>query len=128
MQVSCLCVFKGLRSTVPAAPHIGHLYSLIIADTYARYTRFVSPSRRVRFVTGTDEHGMKIQKAAQERGMEPQELCDMLGQAFLVSLIRAYQALSYDVVRALRARPEFRTQTLCEHPQKLIIVVYRLCG
>lgn len=76
-------------SALFAVPHIGHLYSLIIADTYARYARLVSPSRPVNFVTGTDEHGMKIQKAAQERDMVPQELCDLLGLAFQVSLFYA---------------------------------------
>lgn len=44
------------------------------------------PMRPVHFVTGTDEHGLKIQKAAQERNMEPQELCDRLGVAFSVRL------------------------------------------
>ena len=65
-------------------PHIGHLYSLSIADTFARHARLSAPKRRVVFTTGTDEHGMKIQKAAQERGMEPNELCDRLSLRFSV--------------------------------------------
>ncbi|KAL5523837.1 hypothetical protein ACEPAG_8010 [Sanghuangporus baumii] len=67
-----------------SVPHIGHLYSLVIADIFARHARISVPasSRLVNFITGTDEHGLKIQKAAQERRMEPQEFCDRLCQAF----------------------------------------------
>ncbi|EJD03041.1 uncharacterized protein FOMMEDRAFT_20213 [Fomitiporia mediterranea MF3/22] len=65
-----------------AAPHIGHLYSLVIADIFARHARLTSRSRTVKFVTGTDEHGLKIQKAAQERNMQPQEFCDRLCVSF----------------------------------------------
>lgn len=65
-----------------ADPHIGHLYSLAVADTFARHARLSAPKRRVVFTTGTDEHGMKIQKAAQDRGLEPRELCDRLSLRF----------------------------------------------
>ncbi|KAI5120656.1 hypothetical protein M0805_007993 [Coniferiporia weirii] len=65
-----------------AVPHIGHLYSMVIGDIYARHARCTMPHRPVHFVTGTDEHGMKIQKAAKDRGMGPKELCDHLSHAF----------------------------------------------
>ncbi|KAF9485990.1 hypothetical protein BDN70DRAFT_870476 [Pholiota conissans] len=66
-----------------AAPHIGHLYSLVAADVFARYQRM--RGRDVRFLAGTDEHGMKIQKAALKHfgttGKE-KEFCDILSQRF----------------------------------------------
>ncbi|OAX41409.1 hypothetical protein K503DRAFT_767691 [Rhizopogon vinicolor AM-OR11-026] len=65
-----------------AVPHIGHLYSLVIADIFARFTRISEPNRPVHFLTGTDEHGLKIQKAAKDRGIEPSLLCDALSEQF----------------------------------------------
>ncbi|CAA7268515.1 unnamed protein product [Cyclocybe aegerita] len=68
-----------------AAPHIGHLYSLVAADVFARYERLRRGSNDVRFLAGTDEHGMKIQKAARvhfgQIGRE-KEFCDALSERF----------------------------------------------
>ncbi len=57
-------------------PHIGHAYSTIIADTLARFKRLTGYD--VLFLTGTDEHGQKVEKAARERGLTPQEHCDLM--------------------------------------------------
>ncbi|TDL28964.1 hypothetical protein BD410DRAFT_811933 [Rickenella mellea] len=72
-----------------SVPHIGHLHSLVIADIYARYARLVSPSRPAYFVIGTDEHGLKIQKAAEAKGVPPAELCDLLSDKFRQLAIEA---------------------------------------
>ncbi|MEM9553733.1 MAG: methionine--tRNA ligase [Acidobacteriota bacterium] len=55
-------------------PHIGHIYTTIVADTVARYRRLRGDD--VYFLTGTDEHGQKIERAAAERGVEPIALAD----------------------------------------------------
>ncbi|MEE8460069.1 MAG: methionine--tRNA ligase [Phycisphaerales bacterium] len=55
-------------------PHIGHAYTTTICDIYARFMRFAG--RDVFFLTGTDEHGLKVEKSAQERGITPQALAD----------------------------------------------------
>ncbi len=55
-------------------PHIGHIYTTLVADTIARYRRLAGD--RVYFLTGTDEHGQKIERAAAERGVEPITLAD----------------------------------------------------
>jgi len=55
-------------------PHIGHSYTTIIADIISRYYRLTGED--VFFLTGTDEHGQKIEKAAEEKGKTPQELVD----------------------------------------------------
>jgi methionyl-tRNA synthetase len=55
-------------------PHIGHIYTTVMADILARYRRMLGT--RVRFLTGTDEHGQKIAKAASGQGIEPIQLAD----------------------------------------------------
>ncbi|MCU0652557.1 MAG: methionine--tRNA ligase [Candidatus Omnitrophica bacterium] len=61
---------------VNAAPHIGHSYTTIAADTLARFMRLNLGKENVFFLTGTDEHGQKIQKAADAKGMLPQDFAD----------------------------------------------------
>ncbi|MDD5432249.1 MAG: methionine--tRNA ligase [Candidatus Omnitrophica bacterium] len=61
---------------VNAAPHIGHSYTTIAADTISRYKRKQLGKENVWFLTGTDEHGQKIQKAADEAKLTPQEFVD----------------------------------------------------
>ncbi len=61
-------------------PHIGHAYTTILADVIARYRR--RAGQDVLFLTGTDEHGQKIQEAAAEQGMSPLELCDLMAGRF----------------------------------------------
>uniref|UniRef100_D8Q4A5 Probable methionine--tRNA ligase, mitochondrial n=1 Tax=Schizophyllum commune (strain H4-8 / FGSC 9210) TaxID=578458 RepID=D8Q4A5_SCHCM len=65
-----------------AVPHIGHLYSLVIADIFARYSRLRHPEKPTYFLAGTDEHGIKIQRAAEARGEEPLAFCDTLSAQF----------------------------------------------
>jgi len=55
-------------------PHIGHAYTTIAADTLARYHRLLG--KDVFFLTGTDEHGQKIEKTAKAQGLEPKQLAD----------------------------------------------------
>jgi methionyl-tRNA synthetase len=61
-------------------PHIGHAYTTFLADALARYHR--QAGARVRFLTGTDEHGQKILEEAQRRGTTPRELCDQMARRF----------------------------------------------
>ncbi len=61
-------------------PHIGHAYTTIAADVLTRWHR--SGGEKTWFLTGTDEHGQKIQTAAAARGMTPKELCDEVVQNF----------------------------------------------
>ena len=56
------------------APHIGHAYTTIAADTLARYYR--SSGRNTRFMTGTDEHGIKMVQAAETKNVTPRQLAD----------------------------------------------------
>src|SRR5438477_10252031 len=59
---------------VNAAPHLGGTYTTIVADTIARYKRMMRYD--VRLLSGRDEHGQKIERAAREQGIASQELAD----------------------------------------------------
>ncbi len=61
-------------------PHMGHAYSSIFADVFARFKR--TDNWNVYFLTGTDEHGLKIQKAAEKSGLEPKIYCDGISKVF----------------------------------------------
>src|SRR5579862_5271161 len=64
------------------SPHLGHAYTTVAVDALARFMRL--DGRRVMFLTGTDEHGQKVDKSARAAGIEPQEFCDRVSQNFRV--------------------------------------------
>ncbi|KAJ5309013.1 hypothetical protein N7508_004392 [Penicillium antarcticum] len=66
---------------VNAAPHVGHLYTMVIADIMKRWQVLLG-NEDAQLLTGTDEHGMKIQQAALQAGMDTQAFCDMNCQTF----------------------------------------------
>ncbi len=61
-------------------PHMGHAYSSIIADIFARFKRL--EGNNVLFLTGTDEHGLKIQREAEKNNKDPKVFCDELSKKF----------------------------------------------
>jgi methionyl-tRNA synthetase len=61
-------------------PHIGHAYTSLATDVLARWRRL--QGREVFFLTGTDEHGQKVEKAAKDAGMEPQAFTDQVSRHF----------------------------------------------
>jgi methionyl-tRNA synthetase len=65
---------------VNGAPHIGHAYTSIAADVVARWKRL--QGRDVFFLTGTDEHGQKVEKAAQDAGLDPKAFTDRFAAEF----------------------------------------------
>jgi methionyl-tRNA synthetase len=65
---------------VNGSPHIGHAYTSIIADVLARWARL--EGREVFFLTGTDEHGQKVEKAARDAGLAPQAFADAVSAQF----------------------------------------------
>src|SRR5579875_2125474 len=65
---------------VNGAPHIGHAYTSIACDVLARWKRL--EGREVFFLTGTDEHGQKVEKAAAEAGLAPQAFTDGISGEF----------------------------------------------
>lgn len=65
---------------VNGEPHMGSAYCSISADVMARFKRL--DGYNVKFLTGTDEHGLKIFQSARDRGIEPQQLCDEISEKF----------------------------------------------
>ena len=61
-------------------PHMGHAYSSIIADVFARFKR--NDNYNVFFLTGTDEHGLKIQQSAEKAGLTPLDYCNKISAVF----------------------------------------------
>ena len=62
------------------SPHIGHAYTTLACDAFARFARL--DGKEVWFLTGTDEHGQKVEKAAQAAGLDPQAFTDEVSQRF----------------------------------------------
>ncbi len=77
---------------VNAAPHLGHAYEKIATDVMARFQRLMG--KDVFFLTGTDEHGSKVEKTARSKGMEPKAYTDAMAEEFKKAW--AYLNLSYD--------------------------------
>uniref|UniRef100_A0AAV1VIA5 methionine--tRNA ligase n=1 Tax=Peronospora matthiolae TaxID=2874970 RepID=A0AAV1VIA5_9STRA len=82
---------------VNAAPHIGHVHSAVLADALARWHQV--KKRDVLFTTGTDEHGLKIQEAAESRGMtDYKAFCDDVSSRF----VEVFQNANIDYSRFIR--------------------------
>jgi len=84
-----------------AKPHMGHAYSSIASDVIARFKRI--EGYEVSFLTGTDEHGLKIQKAAQEKGLDTQEFCNEISKTF-VDLAKNLNLSNTDFIRTTENR------------------------
>lgn len=84
-------------------PHVGHAYTTILADVFARHHRIHGGAAH--FLTGTDEHGQKVQEAAQKRGLTPLEHCDELVERFRALWVRL-QISNDDFIRTTESRHE----------------------
>ncbi len=62
------------------SPHLGHAYEKVLTDVIARFRRQMGD--RVHFLTGTDEHGQKVQQSAKKQGVEPQQFVDNISEEF----------------------------------------------
>jgi methionyl-tRNA synthetase len=82
-------------------PHMGHAYSSIITDIFARFKRL--ENYNVLFLTGTDEHGQKIQKEAEKNNKDPKVFCDELSSKFK-SLTKILNLSNNDFIRTTEQR------------------------
>jgi methionyl-tRNA synthetase len=92
-----------------AKPHMGHAYSSIIADFFARFKKI--DGFNVSFVTGTDEHGLKIQRAAEKNGIETLKFCDDISQTFR-DLSKKLNLTNTDFIRTTENRHKLSVQNL----------------
>lgn len=99
---------------VNAPPHIGHAYEKIAADVITRH--YGQRGIPTMFLTGTDEHGIKIQKTSQERGMTPQSFCNGIADSFK----QAWELLDVHYNRFIRTtEPEH--QRVVQHIFKILL-------
>lgn len=95
-------------------PHIGHCYTTVACDSIARYKRMQGYD--VMFLTGTDEHGLKIEQKAAEKGVTPQEYVDDIVKIF--KNLWSYMNISYD--RYIRTTDDYHVETV----QKIFKALY----
>ncbi len=94
---------------VNARPHIGHAYSTIVADVIARRHRLLGED--VFFLTGTDEHGQKIERSAAAAGIPPQQFADQVSKTFS-DLWKRMGITNDDFIRTTEPRHKERVQKL----------------
>ena len=82
-------------------PHMGHAYSSIVADIFARFKRL--EGYKVMFLTGTDEHGLKIQREAEKNKKDPKVFCDELSEKFK-DLTKILNLSNNDFIRTTEKR------------------------
>lgn len=99
---------------VNGAPHIGHAYEKILTDVIFRH--FTQRCDNAFFLTGTDEHGIKIQKTAAERGITPKQLCDENAQKFKDS----WKALDIEYNHFVRTTDDYHEKIVQKIFKKLV--------
>jgi methionyl-tRNA synthetase len=90
-------------------PHIGHAYELIATDVIARFHRL--DGRDVHFLTGTDEHGVKMEQTARGEGVSPRELCDRITPRFR-DMAKCLNASNDDFIRTTEERHKRASQAI----------------
>jgi len=98
-----------------AKPHMGHAYSSIIADFFARFKRI--DGFDVQFLTGTDEHGLKIQRSAEKENIEPLEFCNQISKTFR-DLSQTLNLTNTDFIRTTEERHKKTVQHLWKELKK----------
>ncbi|MBQ7974061.1 MAG: methionine--tRNA ligase [Clostridia bacterium] len=114
-----MCVKKPFYITTPiyypsGNPHIGHCYTTVACDSIARYKRMQGFD--VMFLTGTDEHGQKIEEKAKDRGITPKQYVDEIVEIF--KKLWDYMNISYD--RYIRTTDDYHVETV----QKIFKALY----
>lgn len=99
---------------VNGTPHIGHAYEKVISDVTVRH--FKQRCNDVFFLTGTDEHGIKIQKTAASKGISPKEMCDENSQSFK----DAWKRLDIDYDKFIRTTDDYHEKAVQKIFEKLL--------
>ena len=106
-----MCKKKPFYITTPiyypsGNPHIGHCYTTVACDSIARYRRMQGYD--VMFLTGTDEHGLKIEQKAAEKGITPKQYVDEIVEIF--KILWNFMNISYD--RYIRTTDDYHVETV----------------
>ena len=100
---------------------MGHAYSSIIADFFARFKKI--SGNDVYFLTGTDEHGQKIERAAKQNNKEPITFCDEISQNFK-NLSKTLNLSNNDFIRTTETRHKKAVQHLWNILEKKVKYIY----
>ena len=98
-----------------AKPHMGHAYSSLIADFFARFKRM--DDHEVYFLTGTDEHGLKIQRSAEKQNLDPLKFCNEISKIFR-ELTKILNLTNTDFIRTTEERHKKSVQYLWSQLEK----------
>lgn len=102
---------------VNAAPHVGHLYTMVLADIMKRWQ--VLKGKQAILLTGTDEHGLKVQRAAAKAGVDPKLFCDKGADIFKVCPCLKLRNQKLTTERNLHGKLRSPTTTLCEQRMQI---------
>src|SRR4029453_10916746 len=90
-------------------PHIGHIYSTVVTDVITRFHRLIGDDTR--FLTGTDEHGQNIEKAAAAQGVTPLALADRVVERYR-ELYEVFEIRNDEFIRTTGPRPRLGVEAL----------------
>ena len=96
-------------------PHMGHAYTSIVSDVFARFKTI--DGYKVHFLTGTDEHGQKIQRAAEENQKDPLDFCNKISKTFK-DLCKILNLSNTDFIRTTENRHKISVQYLWKELEK----------
>ena len=100
-------------------PHLGHAYTSLVADTIARYNRLLEND--VMFVTGTDEHGQKVEEAA-KKNKSPIEFVDNVSEQFR-DLAKVLDLTNDDFIRTSESRHKSYVRNIWRKLEKTMIFI-----
>ena len=104
-----------------AKPHMGHAYSSIVADFFARFKKI--NGFKVYFLTGTDEHGQKIEKASIDAKMDTLEFCNKISKTFK-DLSLKLNLSNNDFIRTTEKRHKLSVEKLWKILEKVAFGIY----
>jgi methionyl-tRNA synthetase len=96
-------------------PHLGHAYTTVVCDVLARFMRL--DGRNVKFLTGSDEHGQKVEQSARAAGIAPQEYCDRISPAWR-EMTRLLNISNDDFIRTTEERHVRGVQALWQELER----------
>ena len=96
-------------------PHLGHAYTTVACDALARFMRL--DGRRVKFLTGTDEHGQKVEQSARAAGISPQDFADRISAAFR-EVTRLLNISNDDFIRTTEPRHTRAVQAIWQELER----------
>ena len=97
-------------------PHLGHAYTSLVADTVSRYKKLLNND--VFFITGTDEHGQKVEEAAKKDNTSPKDFVDKVSKQF-INMTKSLELTNNDFIRTSEERHKSYVKTIWKKLEKI---------